>query len=397
MSKFYKSSNIETSSELFNKRIVYSARLLRSRAGSLVDFSFAEKAFYGKTNRNFVPIVASQQLLPFKNFRSVGNPQQTEQAISFVVDAFEAMAQQFKKAQQLGKIASNDPNLTNLKVYKSYVNNNITYQAYKQQFISAVKQNLDISNINNFDSFVKELLSTISNITKRYPMSMPAYVKSGFNSLTYSGLGVEIAEADYNNDEQKISNFVNSKNWNFYVNTCNSYGFMIDVNTPWRLIADLDSVAMLGYSSRYGINSLQSTIDLGFITTHNSYFNSLTSELLQLYNEVVPRSIILNDECGAKVIQTEQYTLQTLQQKYNNEYFLNFYFNLRFLEEENTFNLSERDKIIKDCLQIARAVNNKTALQNFELYINQPFDYRGSLSYINKAQRVQRADDISNT
>jgi len=105
----------------------------------------------------------------------------------------------------------------------------------------------------------------------------------------------------------------------------------------------------------------------------------------------------LNDECGTKVIQTEQYTLQTLQQKYNNEYFLNFYFNLRFLEEENTFNLSERDKIIKDCLQIARAVNNKTALQNFELYINQPFDYRGSLSYINKAQRVQRADDISNT
>ena len=66
-------------------------------------------------------------------------------------------------------------------------------------------------------------------------MSMPAYTKSTRNSLTNTGLCIELADVDYDNDEQKVSDFVNSKNWEFYVNTCNSYGFMIDTNTPWRL------------------------------------------------------------------------------------------------------------------------------------------------------------------
>ena len=243
MSVFYKKSNNESSFELFNKKIVYGKKILQTGESNLVDFSLAEKSFYGKTSRRFVPIVVNENSIDMKGFRSSANPEQNLKALSFIVDAFEALAQQFKKAQQLGKIDSSDPNLTNLKVYKSYVNHNISYDEYQEQIILSLKNNLNTNNIYNFESFVEELLSTVTIVTKSYPLSMPAYIKSRRNSITNTGLALEIADVPYDNDEQKISDFVESKNWSFYVNACNSYGFMIDINAPWRLIADIDSVA----------------------------------------------------------------------------------------------------------------------------------------------------------
>ena len=389
MSTFYKDSNNESSLLLFNKRIVYKSEVLKTDYPNLIDFTFAEKALYGKTSRFFIPIVSNPNLITFKNFKSSADPRQRLQAIGFVVDAFEALAQQFKKAEQSGKIYSDDPYLTNLKVYKSYKNNRTNYQSYQVNFINALKTNMNVNNIYNFQTFIKELLTTVSIVTRSYPMSMPAYTKSRLNSLTNTGLALEIADAPYDNDDQKISQFVNSKNWEFYVNACNSYGFMIDINAPWRLIADLDSEAMIGYATTYGFNSTDFVLALGFQTTHNSYFNDLPRQLLSLYNELVPTHIPTYTECGSKIITTERYTIESLKEKFSNDFFLKFYFDLRFSEEESQFSVAEKQRIIKDCLQISKAQDNAAALGRFERFVNQPFDYRGSLSYVVKAQRLR--------
>ena len=368
---------------------LFKTKRLIKRGRTIIDFTFAEKALYGKVGRTYIPIAANPSLVGFKNFISSGNPRQNLQAIGFVVDAFEALAQQFKKAEQSGKIYSNDPNLTNLKVYKSYKSNNISYEEYQINFIKALKTNMNINNIHNFQTFIKELLATVSIVTRTYPLSMPAYTKSKLNSLTNSGLALEIADAPYDNDDQKINDFVNSKNWEFYVNACNSYGFMIDINAPWRLIADIDSEAMMGYASAYGLRSTDAILALGFSTTHNRFYNQLPQQLLRLYNEMVPTHIPTFDECGSKIITTERYTLQSLQQKFSNDFFMKFYFDLRFSEEESTFSNAEKQRIINDCLQLSRSSDNRAALGTFERYINQPFDYRGSLSYLIEAQRLR--------
>jgi hypothetical protein len=389
MSTFYKDSNNESSLLLFNKTIVYKSEVLKTDYPNLIDFTFAEKALYGKTSRNFIPIVSNPNLITFKNFRSSADPRQRLQAIGFVVDAFEALAQQFKKAEQSGKIYSDDPYLTNLKVYKSYKNNRTNYQSYQVNFINALKTNMNVNNIYNFQTFIKELLTTVSIVTRSYPMSMPAYTKSRLNSLTNTGLALEIADEPYDNDDQKISQFINSKNWEFYVNACNSYGFMIDINAPWRLIADLDSEVMIGYATTYGFNSTDFVLALGFQTTHNSYFNDLPRQLLSLYNELVPTHIPTYTECGSKIITTERYTIESLKEKFSNDFFLKFYFDLRFSEEENQFSVTEKQRIVKDCLQISKAQDNTTAIGRFERFVNQPFDYRGSLSYLNKARKLR--------
>jgi hypothetical protein len=392
MSNFYKESNNESSIDLFNKKLIYKSDILSLNYPNLVDFNFAEKAMYGKVNRFFIPIVANLDLISLKQFKSSANPTQNIQAISFVVDAFEALAQQFKKSTLTGKIRSDDPHLSNLKVHKSYKNYQINYDIYQTKYITALADNLNVSNILNFELFVKELLFTIGNIAKIYPMSMPAYVKSRLNSLTNSGLSVEIADLDYDNDEQKISDFVNSKNWEFYVSACNSYGFMIDIDNPWRLVADLDSEAMIEYASRYNFTDLDSILTLGFKSTQTEYFENLPQQLLAMYNQLVPENIPSTKQCGPRFIKTERYTLQSLKEKYSNTFFLKLYFTLRFLEEESQFTDAQKAKIIKDCIQISEASSQLAALGTFERFINQPFDYRGSLSYINRALKL--SEDI---
>ena len=129
-------------------------------------------------------------------------------------------------------------------------------------------------------------------------------------------------------------------------------------------------------------------LNLNFKTIHNEFFDNLPSLLLNLYNEIIPRFIIQTDECGVKTVRTERYSLNSLQEKFSNEFFLKFYFDLRFSEEENTFSETERQSIIRDCLQIANSTTTRNALNVFERYVNQPFDYRGSLSYLIRARRL---------
>ena len=129
MSKFHKKNNNERTINLFNKRKIYKSDVLSLNYPNLVDFNFGEKAFYGKTNRTFIPMALDSQILQLKQFKNSAEPTQNLQAISFVVDAFEALAQQFKKAQQTGKIYSDDPYLTNLKVHKSYLNHYKSYNS----------------------------------------------------------------------------------------------------------------------------------------------------------------------------------------------------------------------------------------------------------------------------
>jgi len=389
MSKFYKESNNESTFELFNKNIIYTKNVFDINYPNLINFHVAEKALYGKVKRNFIPVVLNSNLTIMKRFKNSGTPEQDLQTIAFVVDAFEALSQQFKKAQQLGKIDSNDPYLTNLKVFKSYKNYNINYQNYQEMFISALKQVFNKEKVTNFKQFVKELIRTVTIITKSYPMSMPAFIKSKNNSPTNTGFAIEIADAPYDNDDQKISQFISSKNWQFYVNACNSYGFMIDINAPWRMVADIDSVAMSGYASKYGTANTDQILNLNFKSTHNEFFNNLPSLLLNLYNQIIPRFIIQEDVCGIKTIKTERYSLNSLQEKFSNDFFLDFYLRIRFSEEENTYSQAEQQRIMKDCKQLALATTTRNALNVFERYVNQPFDYRGSLSYLIEAQRLR--------
>ena len=89
----------------------------------------------------------------------------------------------------------------------------------------------------NFDHFVEKLFPFLKKTMRLNPFTFPAFVKSGYCPINASGLVIEIAnELDHANDVKKMQDFYNSPNWEFYLNVCANFGFMVDRNNPWRLV-----------------------------------------------------------------------------------------------------------------------------------------------------------------
>jgi hypothetical protein len=390
MSKFYAEKNTESTALLFNKRLYYK-RASRSRIyTNLIDF-IAEKMMYGRVSRRFVPIVVPKTSKNLKSVKGSAGSERNMQALNFVADAFSDLEQQFRKAAITKKIDTTDQYLTNLKIYKAYEDPRIRYQRYMEQLRAPLRAQLaaDPNKIENFDDFT-EFLINFSEINKgSTPFTFPAYVKSRRCPITVSGLAIEIADLDASNDDGKAQAFIDSNNWEFFVNAAATYGFMVDKNVPWRLVADIGSSPMIQYATRHRFFSTDEVLLFAYQKVHSSYYTTFKTRLLSMYNFVKPRIIQYTEECGGRTIMREKkpknyQSVSYLKSIYPESYFIRLYCKMRFEEEESEFTENERRLLVDDVLEITASQNVHKAINQFEIILNKTFDYQGSLGYYNR-------------
>ena len=403
MSILYAASNKEGSLDLFEKRSIYNARMDSSNYVNLVDFNFGERRLYGRVNRYFVPVRVNSLFLQMKKFKKVADPRVSLSAVNFVVDAFEQMARQFEKCAALGKISTNDEFLTNLRVHKAYQDPTVLYRNHSQGYASALKTIFNSQNINvrDFDEFLERLLEILRTTASRNAFTQTGFMKSKRCPINASGLAIEIANLDASSDEVKINQFVESLNWDFYLNTCNSYGFMVDRMVPWRLVADIGSFPhkspIFDYAENYGFETTGDILFKVYLPIYFEYYDKFKNQLLSLYNSVKKKFRVLH-ECGGSLvterITPDTYTLEALEQRYTESDFLKMYLEIRFAEEESQFSQDARSLIINDCLDVLSTRNVNEALNIFERILNKTFDYSGSLSYIRKGIELIKEEEF---
>ena len=362
--------------------------------GNLTDFGFGEKRLYGRVNRLFIPMEGTFKNYGSKKFSDKQATSQSLSAIDFVVDAFNGLAQQFRKCALTRKIDSQDPFLTNLIIYRAFESPQTVYQRHYNSYMTAIDQAFRNQNIKveNFKQFIDELMGVLDDTSRTFAFTYPGFVKSRFCPISVSGLALEIANLDPNNDDEKIKQFVNSNNWEFYLNACRSYGFMVDRNIPWRIVADIGSSAMIEYATKYGTTSTSGVLTDYYKPAWESYYIGFKERLLILYNKVRPQHIWKTRECNGATIPFATapitYTSEYLNLGFSESFFLETYCKMRFLEEESKFTENEMRLIIDDVLEMYMSRSIERALMQFERILNKPFDYRGSLSYINKRKKV---------
>tara|TARA_R110002020_G_scaffold67401_1_gene176999 strand:+ start:5422 stop:6633 length:1212 start_codon:yes stop_codon:yes gene_type:complete len=399
MSFKYAESNDELTMELFLKRSIYRGSVLKaalSQGSNLTDFNRGEKYFYGRVDTLYNPITVSNGI-SLKALDSAFSKESGLQVLIFVAEAFEAMARQFDKCALMGLIDPNDPFLSKLRAFKAYTDPRKLYQQHIQLHFTAIEAALMEKNIviENFDDFVKELQILLEKSAHSIPFTQTAYMKSKYCSVLANGLTIEIADLDVANDEEKISQFINSPNWAFYLNACNSYGFMVDQAIPWRIMGDIASSPILEHAANHGVGSTPSILGRAYLHTHQIYYPKFKFWLLQLYNKVASRGTVLIEDCQgrakSKVVESQKYTAESLQRKYPESYFLELYCKIRFLEEESKFSDFEKNDLIDDAVELHLTTSTADALTKFERIINKPFDYRGSLSYTKVYQQARSA------
>ena len=387
MSRFYRKNNLESTKNLFEKKLVYDLKLMRtSTSAALVDFTFAEKALYGRVDRLYLPIILADTTIPLKNIKKGMNPNGMK-VMNFVADAFEALSKNFQKKLMLNEISDSDEFLSNLKAYRGYVSHTKVYGEHINSFILAFKKIVKKKNIKfaDFEHFVARVMPYILEATKKQPFTLPAFMKSRLCPIFCSGLAIKVSTLVPSDDIKKVQKLVESDNWNFYVNACESYGFTIDKNNPDVLVADIASAEMLKYAEPYGIRTTDSVLSAGYVPAHDDYLEKFKAILFRMYTELKVKRYhtetkISPEQSRQVIITPVNYTYEEFRSAYSDAYFLDLYCKIRFAEEESHFTEQEMLNLIDNTIELSRS-NLNTGMRSFELIVNKTFDYRGSLSY----------------
>jgi hypothetical protein len=395
MSNYFVRSKNENAKEKFNKKQLFKI-VSQSEHANLIDFTYGEKLLYGRVDRFFQPIIPNNDYFQFKGVR--GGTTGDIKVFNFVADAFRELQIKFTTKLAQGELEPNDPNLTFLEAVGGYRDPKLIYSKRKQAFMTAV-QNIVINHelqFSNFNEFINVLMPYIENSIKVEPMTFPAFVKSRFCPMHINGLVIEIAEINPNNDKIKYDNFYESPNWEFFLNACNAYGFMVDSNMPNRIIADLNSPHMIEKMAKYDsrISSADMCITNCYTPVAIIDYDNFKKMIYQIYSNNRRRQVLSTTYTSPTGVQTTErkiknYRYEDFVLEVSDKKIMEIYFKIRFLEEESKFSKYEKTIITRDCYEIFKA-NQPMALQIFEKILGKTFDYSGSLSYIQDRQKQLR-------
>ena len=242
-------------------------------------------------------------------------------------------------------------------------------------------------------------MNALRVVTKKYPYTYPGYIKHRLCPITVTGLAIEIAPLNFSNDQEKVDFFINSRNWHFYLNACRAYGFLVDRNAPWRLVADIGSSTMLTYARAYGMRTTDAVLNGALGPAHLEYYNGLRRALLQAYSKLKVTSYLEREYCQngttvGKVVVPKNYSIEDLEKLYDEAYFFDLYLKIRFMEEESKFSESEMYRLTNETKQLYRSHGVSFALNAFERVIGKTYDYSGSLTNADKGVKLRMEDQL---
>jgi len=393
MSKYFVENEAEGVKEIFKKKQLFKL-VSQSTQKNLVDFSFAEKQLYGRISHHFHPIIPNEEFLKFKELAAAG-PHRVK-VFNFVADAFSELQTKFKLKAISGEIDTQDEFLTDLIPISGYQDPKLLYSKYMLAYDRAIgniikKKQLGFTNANEF---INVVIPYIENSIKTRPFTVPAYIKSKDCPMSISGLVIEIGKKiEANDDNFKYEKFYKSENWDFFLNACNTYGFLVDCNMPNRLVANVNSLNMINKmaASNPMITSASLLIQNCYDTAALEYYEDFKKFLYTLYQNNRKRTVVTStqihpDKSRTVITKVKVYTYSDFLQEIGSHQLLKIYLNLRFSEEESTFTKYEKNKIIQDVTRLEKS-DPVIAYSIFETLLNKTFDYSGSLSYIRMREK----------
>jgi len=228
--------------------------------------------------------------------------------------------------------------------------------------------------ITDFDSFVVEFIKFIDEALKSTKVTRSGFTLSEefLVSPLNSGLAIEIAQKNPSNDLPKLRDFIYNKNFNAFKNAAARFGFVVDINVPWRLIADIESKPMQFYMSKNGIIDSQDMFDKCFFRTYLNEIEIIKNMFFNYYNIYVTNAptatkIVNRDGRTRASLITREPITNAQFSKIDDLYWIRVYTFLRAKEMKCGLNQVQFDELV------TKAFDLKNGL-----------DFFASLGYINK-------------
>ena len=328
-----------------------------------------ENKFYGLVNDNNKLIMPDERY--FDTF-TVNNRKIT--AMLFIKKAFQDMKSYASDFQVLNRFTGDYSKFKELNPASAYVNLNSIYLSYINQvfkiFVSNYVQQLP-TQINNFDDFISKIVGFLDIMTLSSPMTRAGFVTSPLCDPKVSGLVLSL-ETDINhaNEYEKYVNYYQNQNIEVIFDLTKRFGFVIDRNAPWRLIADLNSPVMKKYMNSFNITDRADLFKRGYSEINTSELESFKNVILAFYNYYAA-SFPLSDKQTVKCLQYVNSTtalpilnMEFIQEKYNDSFFNRLYIYCRCRETRLKIDQFQFENIVNTANQLYK-FSGVSAMMNY--------------------------------
>jgi hypothetical protein len=248
--KYTYGSNRSGAKEIFKERVRYDTKFDLFYGDRKTFSTWTKDRFYGIVNTKGNTVIPDQRRL--KSLRFSGDSGRQLFALDFVADAWNDLSLRLIELSNKNLIFKNSP-WANPTVFRAWQPSQDAYDIYLREEIYPIFANEYMQTYGNdlqvkdfhtflakFDDFAKNVVS------KAGPLTRSGMIE-GYSSPNYmSGLIIEISDDDYDDDYNKTSKFLDD-NFDLISAVVTQYGFSIDKNIPWRLVADVSNPAMQEY------------------------------------------------------------------------------------------------------------------------------------------------------
>ena len=333
--------------------------------------SWYQQLYFGRVDRVQNGVVPKQDTSLLKQIK--GQETSNVLVFNFVADAFKDLRLHMERAGNAGLITRESfyykiEALSSFEPYKNQRKGVLDFIAQR------LNQRINLSNtiynrVTGFVPYIDELLNFYKTGKIEVPTTLTGYVVSRYSDQYMSGLSISLVEEDNSVDRVKVQTYILDPNFRCFVLTARMYGFYVDRNMPWRIVANPFSEPMLRYLGEYGVASgtpmgvtAARFFPYYYDKTYPQDIQDLKETLMKMYNDYAeahpgitetPEATIRCPDKLALVKQLrEPVTLSDLNDL-GDSYWLDLYFKLRI--QESSLRIDDYHKRILKVIEIYSA------------------------------------------
>ena len=208
-----------------------------------------DRTFYGRVDEFQNSVFISSQDLEDK-LKILDVPSKTSfYTLNFVSDAFTTLRNYVQKASATGKIAKNGL-YSKLSPTAAYLNMANPFSAHIEQyyrlFVTYLININALPKVRTIEDFVERLKDFSMEYSADLPLTRSSYIKSRFFNPLSTGLMIDLYTVDADDNAKRYA-CLDDPTFNFFQIAARRHGFYIVKHMPWRIVANISSIAMQKY------------------------------------------------------------------------------------------------------------------------------------------------------
>ena len=358
-------SNALMAKDIFKQRKLY--KNMNARMSNTVDFWYRD-TLYGRVDRDGNAIYPSESYM--KQFKGTDCPLY---ALSFVVDAYHDFTRRFVTQHATNPVFRDEKYLfpQNFVAKKAWASTSQIYhlvadgkyKGFVREYLSDREKSRQVT---SFDTFIEAFMSYLNETGTVVPFTRTGIITSLSCSPNINGLCVEFSREDYSKDLKKHDGFLVSPFFLSYKRAAEFHGFRIDINAPWRLVADLTSPKMAEYMAKYRV-TVDNVFDKCYVKSYMYDLQSLKVYLRQIYNSFVVSQPRIRT--GRRTTLYREQVQKSEFARYDSAYWIRTYAKIRRTEVIEKYSDQKFREIIEEANYIKKSLDMGAAIS----YINRQF------------------------